>query len=281
MTQTQTPLLLLDNVFDTIALYPGGVVDAVSSAANRDPFRVADYRRDRTWWQPASDGGGADTWVRVQLLTAQAIDYVVLDRGHNLAGKTVYLEGGADGVTWPTSIQLTVPSVVGGTPAAPAMVQTEEGAAWTLLAAATTARLWWRLRVPYSAGFVPIVTGVMAGVRNQLLGYSSTYDEDAGGRTTSSQQSTAGYRSSDPTYAWRTAELQLALIGATEYDSTVRTLRDRLFAKNQPVMLFLDYATHPERGWLFQYDGASWGMAKSRVYRGGRITLREVGQRLS
>jgi hypothetical protein len=277
----QTPLLLIDNVFDTVGLYPGGTVDAISEVAGREAFRVADYRRDRTYWQPTSDGGGSDTWVRTQLLTAHAIDSILLDRGHNLTGKTVFLEGGPDGASWPTSISLTVPgaTTIGGTPAAPTMAQTEEGTAWTLFAT-TTARLWWRLRVPYAAGFIPIVTGIIAGARTQLLGYSTTYDEDAGGRTQSTQMSSSGYLASDTTYSWRTAQLGLSYIGSTEYDGTIRTLRNLLFARNQPTMLFMDYGTYPERGWLYQYDGTTWGMPKTRVYRSGPIPLRECGPRL-
>lgn len=275
----QTPLLLVDNVFDAIGLYPGATVDAASEVVGREAFRVADYRRDRTFWQPSTDGAGSDMWVRVHLSVARALDTIVLDRAHNLAGHTVYLEGSGDGATWSTSIALTVPTAVGGSVTAPSMCQTEEGAAWATFAL-TAAHAWWRLRVPYVSGFLPAVTGIIAGQRTQLLGYSTTFDEDAGGRTQASQVSTAGYRASDTTYAWRTAELGLSLIGSAEYDSTIRTLRDLLFAKNQPTMLWMDFGTHPERGWMYQCDATTWGMPKTRVYRGGRIQLREVGQRL-
>ncbi|HVX39618.1 MAG TPA: hypothetical protein VHB25_08595 [Gemmatimonadaceae bacterium] len=276
-----TPLLLLDNVFDTSVLYLGATLSASDAQTGHEAFRVADYRRERTWWQPASDAGvlGYHSVV-VQLPTARAVDYLVLDRGHNLAGLTIYLESSNDGASWVadgTFVELTVPAsgTIGGTPTAPAMANTEEGVTWTLFTALPAA-LWWRILIPASTGFLPIVPGVMAGLRTQLLGHSSVYDEDAGGRTQTTQQSTAGYLASDTTYAWRTAVLDLKLIGATEYDATMRMLRALLFAKNQPAMLFMDYATYPERGWLYRYDGASWGMAKSRVYRGGRIPLREL-----
>lgn len=278
----QTPLLLVDNLFDSVMAYPGATVDAISEVAGRESFRVADYRRDRSWWQPTSDGGGSDTWVRVHLLAARAVDFVFLDRGHNLAGKTVFLEGGADGIAWPTSVQLNVPAsgVVGGTPASPAMAGTEEGASWTIVPATAT-RLWWRLRVPYASGFVPQITGLIVGLKTQLLGFARIFDEDAGERTQATQVSTAGYRANDTTYAWRTAELSVGMIGATEYDSTFRTLRAQLFERNQPTVLFMDYGTYPERGWMFQYEGTRWGMPKSRVYRDNVIPLREVGQRIS
>jgi hypothetical protein len=278
----QTPLLLLDNVFDTAGVNPGAVIDALSEAAGHESFRVADYRRERSWWQPATDGGGSDTFVRVGLTAAHSIDSIVLDRGHNLAGKTIYLEGSTDNAAWPVSQALNVPALntVGGTPAAPAMCATEEGAAWTIMPATLGPRLWWRLRIPYAAGFVPVVTGIIAGLKTQLLGYSSTFDEDAGGRTQTTQQSTAGYLASDTTYSWRTAQLGLGAIGATEYDSTIRTLRAQLFERNQPTMLWMDYGTYPERGWLYTYDGAAWGMPKTRVLRAGPIALRELYPRL-
>jgi hypothetical protein len=278
----QTPLVLLDNVFDTIGLYAGAALTTSSESVGRDAFRIADYRRDRTYWSPTTDGGGVDHWVRVQLVAAHGVDYIVLDRGHNLAGKTVYIEGSSDGATWSISQALNVPaaSVVGGTPTAPAMAATEEGAAWTIIPAALAARVWWRLRVPYTAAFIPIVTGVMAGLKTQLLNFSTSFDEDAGGRTQASQQSIAGYRATDTTYAWRTVKLGLKYIGATEYDATIRTLRETIFAKNQPWMCFLDYGTRPERGWLYEFDGTDWAMAKQRVLREGVISGREVGAKL-
>lgn len=273
------PLLLVDNVFDTLTLYPGATIDATSEAVGHEAFRIADYRRDRTYWQAADDGGATDHRLRVQLPAAVSISSIYLDRGHNLAGKSIFVEGGADGATWGSVRQFDVPSTVGGTPAQPAMCQTEEGAAWSLVDPTPT-RLWWSIRIPHSSGFVPVITGVILGLRTQLLGYSKTFDEDAGGRTQSAQQSTAGYRANDPTYAWRTIALDLDLIGATEYDATIRATRDRLFAKNQPWVCVMDSDTHPERAWMYTLDATSWSMPKTRVYRGGTIAGREHMPRL-
>lgn len=278
-----TPLLLYDNVFDTMALYQAGTLDALSATTGREAFRVADYRRERSSWLPADDGAPNGNWVRVDLGAGvtRGVDYLVLDRGHNLWGQTVTLEGGPDGATWDVSHALTIPAsgTVGGDPTAGASV-TEEGAVWTLFPA-LAARRWWRLRVNYVAAFIPVVTGVMAGLRTQLLGYSTIFDEDAGERTEVAETSKTGYRATDTTYSWRTAQLGLAMIGAAEYDSTIRDLRRILFAKNQPTMLFLDYVSYPARGWLFRVDGARWNMAKQRATRAGQIPLREVGASLA
>jgi hypothetical protein len=44
----QTPLLLVDNVFDTVNQYPTGHRDGERANAGHEGFRVADYRRERT-----------------------------------------------------------------------------------------------------------------------------------------------------------------------------------------------------------------------------------------
>lgn len=278
----QTPLLLVDNLFDLVGCYPGAALDAFSEVIGREAFHAVDYERDRSQWEPQTDGGGSDLWIRVHLTVARAVDYAFIDRGHNLAGKTIYIEGSDDGVSWPDSVALNVPAtgVVGGTPASPAMTGTEEGAAWTIVPA-TTARAWWRFRFPYSAGFIPRVTGVMAGTRTQLAGYSRVFDEDSGERTQVSQQSSAGWRATDTTHAWRKVEISLGVIAPGEYDTTIRMLRGLLFEKNQPWVNVLDYGTYPERAWMFQWDGTQWGFPKTRVHRDGRITGREYGPRLS
>lgn len=278
-----TPLVLADNVFDTYNLYTAATMDAISFVAGRDPFHIADYRRDRSWWQPTTDGGGTNPWVRVDLGAGitRAADFLFIDRGHNLWGRSVNLQGGDDGAAWPTSFTRTVPALgtVGGDPTTATMAVTEEGALYSLITAGTPRR-WWRITTTYSAAFIPILTGVMAGLRNQLLGYSTIFDEDASERTPPGDTSAAGYRGSNLLYSWRTCELGLKYIGATEYDTTIRTLRRLLFEKNQPFALFMDYLTNPERGWLFQYDGTTWGLPKTRVYREGRLRGREVGAAL-
>lgn len=281
---SKTPLLLVDNVFDTVSLYPNAVLDAASETTGREAFRVADYRRDRTWWQPTSDHNATGGWVRVDLGAGvtRGVDYLWIDRGHNLWGKTITLEGGDTGAAWPSAQAFVVPAqgTVGGDPTWPNIAVTEEGCLYSVRATTFATRRWWRLRVNYVAAFIPIVPGIMAGLKTELLGYSTTYDEDSGKRTEASETSRAGYRASSQTYSWRMAELGLSLIGATEYDDTIRQLRRWLFEKAQPSALFMDYGTYPARGWLYQYDGDSWGMPKSRVYRSGRIRLREVGPAL-
>lgn len=274
----QPPLLLVDNLFDTITQYPLGTLTTSSERVGHEAFRVADYRRERTSWQAATVA--ANHWVQVDLGAgvARACDSLFIDRGHNLWGTgNVALQYSDTGSAWTNVAVLPVPvlGTLGGDPNVGFSV-TEEGALYVLTAAG--AHRWWRILVVPS--LAPVIPGLILGMRTQLINYSTTFDEDAGERTENTTTSTAGYRAADTTYSWRTSEVGLALIGATEYDNTIRALREKVFARNQPYVLCMDYGTRPERAWMYQLDGRSWGMAKKRVYREGRLRGREVGASL-
>lgn len=277
----QTPLLLVDNVFDTINLYPAGSLVTSNERTGHEGFRVADYRRERSSWQTATTA--TNQYIRVDLGVGvtRKVDSLYLDRGHNLWSTSVGVYYSDDDVTYFTHQALTIPAVgtLGGDPTSGTMSVTEEGACYALFAAPAAAHRYWRFLVVTSAA--PVVPGLILGLRTQFLGYSTVFDEDAGERTESSATSTAGYRGSDTTYSWRTAELGLAYIGATEYDGAIRALRDTIFKRNQPWVLAMDYGTRPERAWMFQYDGKTWAMKKARSYRAGSIRGREVGASLS
>lgn len=277
MPTPQTPLLLVDNLFDTVNLYPSGFLTTSSEIAGHEAYRVASYRRERQSWQAASVA--ANHWVAVALGEARSVDFIYLDRGHNLWGATISIQYSDDGAVWTTYTAIPLPAegTLGGDPFTGNRAVTEEGAWWAMFTA-SPAHTHWRFLV--QTAIAPVVTGLMLGLRTQLLGFSGTFDEDAGGRTESSLVSTAGYKGSDTTYSWRTVELDLKYIGSAEYDASIRFLREVLFKRNQPFVCAMDYGTRPERAWMYQYEGNSWGFAKSRVYRSGRIRAREVGASL-
>jgi hypothetical protein len=277
----QTPILLCDNVFDTVQLYPSGVVSASSERTGHEAYRVASYRRERSSWQVATIAAGHSVQVDLGASLTRAVDSFFLDRGHNLWGKTITIGYSTTGVApWTTYRTLTVPvaGTLGGDPTSTVMAVTEEGACWAIFVA-SAARRAWQIAVVESLG--PVVPGIILGTRMQLSQFSTVFDEDAGERTEDFATSRAGYRGYDTTYSWRTLELGLAFIGGAEYDAAIRAFRDTAFKRNQPFWACLDYGTRPERGWLYQYDGKSWGMPKKRVYRGATWRAREVGASLS
>lgn len=275
MPAPQTPLILVDNVFDVINQYVNGVLSSSGDATNRSVRYIADYRRELDYWQAATSA--ADRYVRVDLGAGntRAVDFVWIDRGHNLWSLNVAVEASDDNFgTTPNTSAAVVPAAgtVGGDPATGWCV-TEEGAIYRLFTA-FTARRYHQVRVVSVAQ--PILTGVIVGARTQLAGYSRKRDEDAGGRTERSQESDAGYLSTDRVYDHRTCTLDLKLIGAATYDAKLRALRTLLFARNQPFIHAIDYGTNPERTWLFQYTGRSWSFPMERIHRSGTITAREL-----
>lgn len=275
MPAPKTPLILVDNVYDVVNQYVDGVLSSSGEAANRSVRYIADYRRERDYWQAATSA--ADRYVRVDLGAGntRAVDFVWIDRGHNLWGLSVAVEASDDDFAATTNTSAAVvpaEGTVGGDPEAGWCV-TEEGALYRLFPA-FTARRYHQVRVVSVAQ--PIITGIIVGARTQLAGYSRRRDEDAGGRTERSQESDAGYMATDRVYDHRTCTLDLKVIGAAEYDSTIRSLRTLLFARNQPAVVAIDYGTNPERAWLFQHSGRSWSFAMERIHRGGTIQLREL-----
>ena len=284
----KTPLLMVSNVFDRVNQYPDATIAALSEVVGHEGYRISTYRRDRQWWQATGDAAGnTANYVRVDLGAgvSAATNYLFIDRGHNLWGRQVFVNGGSTSDIANDDIvtALTVPALgtVGGDPTSATMCVTEEGALYSLYTA-LAARRYWRVAIGFVADFTPAVPTIMLGTYHQLLGYSATFDEDAGGRKQAggTAESDAGYRASGRTYSWRTLDLDLKYIGASEYDGTMRNLRSLLFERAVPCVAVQDYGTNPERAWMYQLDGDSWSFGKSRVYRSGRIRLREMAPRL-
>jgi hypothetical protein len=276
------PRLLCRNLFDTVQQYPLATVSASSEQVGREARRVGAYRRGRQWHEPQDAGTNpTGNWVRTDLgvgNTAAPTD-AFIDRTHNLWGRTVYIEGSADGVTWPVSVGRTVAAlsgtayVPGGDPTSVWCV-TEEGALWTRFPA-TTAYRYWRLRVPYSAAWWPVWPGIILGAGYQLTGYLASFDEDASERKVPTDESASGNRATGTVYSWRVLDLALSLIGATEYDAETRALRSLMFTRDVPAVIVPEPGGHPERAWMYKVDGTSWRMPKTKVYRAGTHRMRE------
>lgn len=274
----QTPLILVDNFLDTIALYPKATVFASNFITGREPFRVADARRDRSWWQGTANGDQ----IGVDMGVGNTVNptYLYFDRGSNLWGGSISLQWSDDNITYTPLWSPGAPALgtVGGDPTSNAtLAATEEGALYTIFGPTGAAHRYWRIACFPSGGAAPVIPGVMLGVRTQLLGFSRVRDEDAMTRTDISETSRSGYLASDKRYAWRTLLVDLPYIGATEYDATIRTLRRRLFELDQAAVIAMDYATKPERAWMYRYDGTAFSAPMTRAYRATQFRMREVG----
>lgn len=279
----QPPVLLVDNVFDRVNLYTSAAVTATDEATGHEVRYLADYRRERTWWQAATDRTGPPESHLIAsdlgVGASAAPNFWFVDRGHNLHGQEVEVLGSATvGSGFDTTSGLvTIPAagVVGGDPTTGACA-TEEGACYGFFTA-NAARRVVTFAIRAVDDFIPVVPGLMVGVRTQLLGYSDVYDPDAGTRVQRTETSDAGWKATGRTTSYRRLTLALRAIGSTEYDSTVRYLRRTLFERDQPAFVVLDYGSYPERGWLYQLDAQTFDMPKTRATHAGALQLREVG----
>jgi hypothetical protein len=212
---SQTPFILADNQFDRINLYPAAVLASTAAVVGREVNYVADYRRERTYFQAASAAAGHAIDVDMGAGNTAQPNTLFIDRGHNLWGQVLTLRGSDDAfATNPVALVLAaIPAIgsVGGDPAVGWCV-TEEGAIYTFVAPAT-ARRYWRIFFGSAPAAAIVVPGIILGQRTQLLSYSAVLDEDAGKRSYRQQESLIpGYYGRERSYAQRTLQIQLHTI---------------------------------------------------------------------
>lgn len=174
------PVLLGDNWYDATVLHPTHIVEATDStgAAVTDPvdqevFRIADNLRDLSGWSSVT--ANVERNLRVALSAARTDDTLIaLDRGHNLAGKTIHWEradNAAFSVSYATIFSATIPSTPGGLASDANGCLTPSGVWWKTFShvGSTSYR---RLRIPaLGAGIAPIVTGFYAGTAYRFPEY--------------------------------------------------------------------------------------------------------------
>src|SRR6476646_4833641 len=93
MTSPQPPLIMVDNVFDRINLYPLATLSSSATIVGREAQYAADYRRERTFFEIASAAANQQIITDLGVGNTAVIDSCWLDRGHNLWGKTVEIVG--------------------------------------------------------------------------------------------------------------------------------------------------------------------------------------------
>lgn len=282
MPAPQSPVLLYDNVFNRVRQYPAAVLSASSTATGSDVRVLSSGRRERAYWEAVSSVASNYVAADLGIGAAKIVDSLWIDRGHNVWGKTIQITGDDGAGGGAQSVVLTTPAqgAVGGDPTSNVMCATEEGALYALLLTATFAahRRW---IVYVSDVYQPLLTGVILGQRVQLPIFSTVMDEDAGKLAgLQTEQSDAGLLATSRVYDYRTLALQYAAIGSTTYDTTVRAMRELLFARKQLCFIAPNYGTYPARGWLYRHDGDTWSAPTQGVLRRLAIPFREVGAQI-
>jgi hypothetical protein len=168
------PLILTDNLFDNVVLHPSFVVASSNAddASGHEPFRVADNLRDMTSWTVTTTNAGRTIYVDSGVGGSIVGGCIVLDRGHNLAGKTVRLDTATDptfAVTT-TAWTATIPAAPGGLPSDPNGCLTPDGVWWKTFNGVTN-RVQGLTILAMGVGIAPIVTGLYLGTAYRFTEY--------------------------------------------------------------------------------------------------------------
>lgn len=158
---------LSENFFNSVQ-FSTHTITAEEEASGSEPWRVGTGRRVggtiRNLWTPTTSN--SVTWIQVQCGRLRGADTMVIDRGHNLAGKVVTLQISNDNFTTTTNVlSVTVPTTVvpnsrlTDNPG----VRTEEGA--FVIGFDLHAAIYWRLSIPaMGANLKPQIPGLYLGL---------------------------------------------------------------------------------------------------------------------
>lgn len=149
-------------------LYPSHTITAEEEPTGFEAFRVGRSSRDELTNYATATTAASDWWLRVVFDRVRAFNFLAIDRGHNLAGKTVRLKVTSDATDFTGTYQ-TVHDALLPVYSAPGHIddplgtRTEEGA-WvrrTPLYAGKAIELF----IPAGgAGFLPKVVGLYVGL---------------------------------------------------------------------------------------------------------------------
>ncbi len=243
-----TQALFVENLYSETQ-FAGIVVDADTAATRHQAFRVATGRRSaQDYWTPTTTNLLA--WVRTDALVSKAADMIVLDRGHNLAGKSIELHRStdnfaADNVTVFTSTVPATPDTAGVLSAANG-VHTAEGA-WVKSFGSVSSR-YWRLEIPAGgAGFAPLIVGLQLGERWEPFHFTRESDAEDGVFVVDEVVSRFGWRGRGRGVRMRVGDITIKLDGtAGDRDEAFRHIRDN-FELGRAMWIIFDTLLGAER----------------------------------
>lgn len=264
------PRILAENFFSLTA-YPGHVVSASEELAGTEAFRVGTGRRHSLTnrWMPST--ANVESWIQVTCDQVRAADMIAIDRGHNLAGRTLDLRVSDDGfATWETVATLQIPTVPGGS--LESGVLTEEGAYLRRfdLAAATQ----WRLVIPpMGADARPVIVGLYLGLSLELPPLWLPWSDSETELTAVESRTSAGWIGAGEIALVRTGELRLRLPDYLSYD-LARLHLEGHYGRRRPMWIVWDdrlaeravLAVRPQgrtgfrfdTGWAYRQADVSW-----------------------
>lgn len=266
------PLFFVENFYSSTQ-FPAHVVSASSEEASYESWRVGTGRRSRQdRWMPTALDTAA--WIRVDCAQARPATMVAIDRGHNLAGVQIKIQGSADAVAWTDVLTATIPAAaaVAGDIDAANGITTEESA-WLRRFASASYR-YWRLWIPaMGAGLRPEVVGLWVGTSwTPELYFDLPWSEEGRFLQAEQSESDAGWVGIGQLKRGRSGEIDLKLRSETEYSDEARYHIATHFWSRRPMwIVYDDEATEravlavPRLGDVGFGRQQGWGPRQSRI----------------
>lgn len=238
------PLLLADDLGNP-ALYPKVVVTDQSGTSGPTGFEVwRAFRGSRSafsYWAPGVTN--TEAWLQIQCDQVRGANCIALDRGHNLGGFPVKLQGSQDAATWATILSVTIPTVLGGLLTSGMGVRTEEGA-WLMTFPTTAPALaytYWRFDIPaMGVGLQPNIPGLKLGMSYQPLALYRPYSEHSSQFSAQEVVTPFGWRGRGQKAVLQTTTLSLrADVDDCEYLRARYTIEE-VFGSGRPMWVVQD-----------------------------------------
>jgi hypothetical protein len=214
---TFNPMILAENFFNPIQ-YPGHVVAGNEAATGHEAFRVGNNRRSiYDYWVPTTSNNAA--YVQVTCDRVRAATCLVIDRGHNLAGKVISLTCSNDNfTTTETVFSITMPSATApGSVDDPSGIRTEEGA-WLKRFPLRSAK-YWRVNVAaMGSGLKPQIVGLYLGLAYAPPIPRFPWEEESDELVGDESMSDAGWIGTGRVANRRVGSLPLFLESESDYD---------------------------------------------------------------
>lgn len=234
-----SPLILVDNLY-SVGQYPDHVVSANAEAAGHEAFRLGNGRRSLLDYATPTTANTI-AWWKVRCDRVRAANCVVLDRGHNLAGRSVLLQVSQDDfTTFETIATVTLPAATApGAIDDPSGVRTEEGA-W-ILRYPLRAGADWRLYVPAVVDFIPQVVGLYLGLAWAPDYFVRPMDDEGTALIVAETQSETGWVGRGSRTRRRQGVIRYEFRDLFEYEEVAR-YHLQLHADGAPTWLVFDDA---------------------------------------
>jgi hypothetical protein len=258
------PLLCADNLASALQ-YPDQVSlfdqSGTTGPVGFETWRVADGRRSAfDFWQPGTTN--VDAFLTVTCGRVRGANYLALDRGHNLAGKTINLFGSQDNfATQTTVLTVTVPTaggqiagVVSGGIVQAGGATTEEGA--FLITFPTAGYTYWRFDVPaMGAGLQPNVVGLWLGMSYQPTALYRPFTRHTTEFRAQETVSPIGWRGRGPRAFNRATTLNLRMDTQFEYADQARFTCEELLGAGRPTWIVEDQSRPQEAALVLRVLG--------------------------